>query len=212
MKQRLAKDEALRQRKPLRLRAYDYAQPGTYFVTTNTHDRVCWFGSIIEGVMQLSEIGQIVHEEWSAIPGHRADVELDAFVVMPNHVHGIVRILSKARGEASLAPTKSNAGTSPGSLGAIVGSFKAGVSRRVALVLPESRVELWQSSYQDHIIRSEASLERIRDYIAANPANWAIDADNPSRTAGAAQASPPQGQGQMQKGQGTSSDRRVHER
>ena len=106
MRRKLTTDEALLQRKPLRLRGYDYAEPGTYFVTVTTHDRTCWFGDVVNGAMRLTEIGHVVHEEWSAIPDRRTGVELDAFVVMPNHVHGVVRILSKARGEASLAPTR----------------------------------------------------------------------------------------------------------
>jgi REP element-mobilizing transposase RayT len=194
MRRNLATDEALLQRKPLRLRGYDYAEPGTYFVTVTTHDRICWFGEVVNGGMRLTEIGHVVHEEWSAIPDRRTGVELDAFVVMPNHVHGVVRILSNARGEASLAPTRAAAGASRGSLGSIVGSFKAGVSRRVSRMRSSDRVVLWQSGYHDHIVRTEGELDRIRAYIAANPANWPVDPENADRTAGATQASPPQGQ------------------
>jgi REP element-mobilizing transposase RayT len=192
MRRRLADAEVLLQRQPLRLRDYDYAQPAIYFVTTNTHARICRFGEVADGVMRLNKIGRIVHERWMAIPAHHPAVELDAFIVMPNHVHGIIRILSNGRGEAGLAPTSAGAGASAGSLGAIIGSLKAGVSRRVAAIQPGRHLALWQSGYQDHIVRTDGELERIRRYIAANPANWPSDVENPDRTAGARQASPPQ--------------------
>jgi len=197
MRRKLATDEALRQRNTLRLRGYDYSQPGAYFVTTIAHDRACMFGEVVDGTVRLNEIGQVVHEEWAAIPARRVGVELDAFIVMPNHVHGIVRILSNASGEASLAPTRAVAGVSRGSLGSIVGSFKAGVSRRVAAMRRGSPIALWQSGYQDHIVRTDGELDRIRRYIAANPEHWATDHENPRRKAAATQASPPQGQMQQ---------------
>jgi REP element-mobilizing transposase RayT len=193
MKQHLTRGEVVLQRKALRLRRFDYSQPGTYFVTMTTHWRACWFGEVVGCEMKLSDIGKIAHDEWQAIATRRVAVALDAFIVMPNHLHGIVRILSNGRGEASLAPTRAIARTSAGSLGAIIGSFKAGVSRRVAALQRGRSIALWQPGYQDHIVRTDGELERIRQYIAANPARWDDDPENPERTAGARQASPPQG-------------------
>jgi putative transposase len=198
MNERLTKNDVFLKRNPLRLRGYDYSQAGTYFVTTNTHNRVCWFGDIDDCVMRLSEIGQIVSDQWKAIPAHHPGVELDAFVVMPNHLHGIVHILDRGSsippGDTAPAPTRAQKVPKRSSLSTIMGSFKAGVSRRVTAVRSGHPVVLWQAGYQDHIVRTDGELDRIRSYIAANPARWPSDPENPERTAAATQGSPPQGQ------------------
>ena len=145
-------------RQSLRLRAYDYAQAGAYFVTLCASSRACVFGEIADDQVRLRPYGQIVHEAWSAIPSHWRDVELDAFVVMPNHLHGIV-VLSRA-GQAPPLPT-------------LIGAFKAGVTRRTGRAI-------WQRSFYDRVIRNDQELEAIRRYIAENPLKWAVDRENPA--------------------------------
>jgi REP element-mobilizing transposase RayT len=196
MTSRLTKDEVLLQRKVLRLRGYDYSRPGTYFVTTNTHARRCILGDVVGGVVRLSEIGQIAHARWEAIPSHHSGVELDAFVVMPNHIHGLLHMvdLGETRSRSPHSPSGQASGPKSNSLSAVIGAFKSGVSRRVAGMHAGARGKLWQSGYQDHIVRTDGELDRIRQYINANPANWRSDPENPDRTAGATQASPPQEQ------------------
>jgi REP element-mobilizing transposase RayT len=152
-------------RKPIRHELRDYAEPGIYFVTICTWNRACLFGRVIDGSMSLSALGQAAHEAWLDIPTHHPGVEIDGFVVMPNHVHGILRI--------GAAPSRGPSGRGV-SLGTIVGSYKASVSRRGG-----GAQRVWQRGYYDHIVRDDRALERIRAYIAANPANWAEDAENP---------------------------------
>jgi REP element-mobilizing transposase RayT len=143
-----------------RLRDYDYSQGGAYFVTIVTHDRACVFGQIAEGEMQLSLAGQMTAQCWLELPERFPSVELDEYVVMPNHVHGIIRI------------TDGNAVD----LGEIVRTFKAVTSRNVRL----SGLSTfgWQRNYHDHIVRNEDDLNSIREYIVYNPARWAEDEEN----------------------------------
>lgn len=131
-----------------RLPTCDYKGPGAYFVTICTHGQVCRFGEIVEGAMKLSNEGLVLESAWQNLPQHFAHVVLDAFVIMPNHVHGIL-VFSEP------GPT----------LGTVVGGFKSEVSRRL-------RVRVWQRYYYDHVIRSEKALNQIRLYIANNPMCW----------------------------------------
>lgn len=146
-------------RKSPRLRHYDYAQAGAYFVTACAFGRQCLFGHVASDEMQLSELGRIVREHWLAIPFHWSGVELDSFVVMPNHLHGIV-VLSRA-------------GQGP-PLQTVVGAFKAGVSR-------EAGGSVWQRSFYERVIRSERELQALCQYVADNPLKWALDGENPAR-------------------------------
>jgi len=148
----------------MRLPGYDYAQPGAYFVTTCTQDRASLFGTIADGMMRLNAHGRIVRDTWLHLPDHYP-LELDAFVAMPNHVHGIIVIPSVGAGFKP-APTLSE----------IVRAFKTFSARRIGH-------PVWQRNFHEHIIRSEASLERIRQYIVDNPASWAFDRENPFASA-----------------------------
>jgi putative transposase len=183
-------------RDSLRLPNYDYADVGVYFVTLCTHERQCLFGAINDGTMRLTDLGDIAQACWLAIPSHFQQVFLDTFVMMPNHIHGIIKIgkrinvgTSYARPGAKRATQASpslSTRTSPlrnvGGLGTIIGSFKSAVSRRVNAVVPEFRDPLWQRNYYEHIIRSESSLRAIREYIMNNPAQWELDRENPNFT------------------------------
>jgi putative transposase len=177
-----------RQRTSPRLQGYDYAQSGAYFVTICTHNRARLFGEIVDRVMQLNPSGEIAAEQWYAIPEHYPDVDLDMFVVMPNHVHGIVLLTRTGRtGHAlSLPDSPAIVGTrhaassgpdvpKPPTLGNIIGSYKSAVTAQVRAALAKPELIVWQSRYHDHIVRDETGLNRIRHYIANNPALWERD-------------------------------------
>ena len=151
-------------RRSIRLRGYDYAQDGAYFVTLCTQGRACLFGRVSDRAVELTNIGRIVAEEWERTPVLRPNIELDEFIVMPDHIHGIIVIMD--RDDSAPPPETANTLRSPArTLGAILRGFKGSVVRRVGR-------PIWQRNYYEHIIRSEAALDRIRRYIADNPARW----------------------------------------
>lgn len=178
-------------RSSVRLPGYDYSAGGVYFVTTCTLDRACRFGAVVDAEMRLNDVGAIVDDCWRSIAAHHVGVELDAYVVMPNHVHGILRLACVGATHASPAlrpldsggtPTTMRARGAPRrSIGSIVGTFKAAASRRINEHLASPGGAIWQRNYYEHVIRNDPSLERIRQYIAANPARWPVDPANPRR-------------------------------
>jgi len=172
------------QRKSPRLRDYDYGQSGAYFVTICTYQREHLFGEIVDQQMRLSAMGSIAYDLWHTIPDHHPQVELDAFVVMPNHIHGIIvvgtpraasgdendgRWADRARQTDRARPVPTE------SLGTIIGAYKSAVTRTINEVMGLTAPIVWQKRYHDHIIRNEQDLNRIRAYIADNPARWMDD-------------------------------------
>jgi putative transposase len=176
-------------RKSIRLKGYDYTQPGGYFVTAVTFRRECLFGEILNEKMILNRYGKIVDECWQAIPAHFLNVELGAYVVMPNHVHGIIVICENETippatvgathwvAPTKITPTHRPTGPRKGSLGAIIGAFKMAATRQIMSKLDGANI--WQRGYYEHIVRDEMDANRIHAYIEANPANWAEDDENP---------------------------------
>ena len=190
-------------RRSVRKLGYDYSSAGAYFVTICTQGKSCLLGQIHEATVHLSHTGRIVKKCWDTLPAWFPYVRLDAFVIMPTHLHGIIWIIG--RGEASVSedliccepadlsyeqyaslytvadasPLQPACGTKPGSLASVIQTFKANCTRRVNRVCNHPGRPLWQRNYYEHIIRSQKSLEAIREYIEANPANWLLDADNP---------------------------------
>jgi putative transposase len=189
---------SVKHRNSTRLREFDYTTNGAYFITICAFKREHIFGEILEGQMQHNAIGQIVLEEWEQTQKLRAEVTLDTFVVMPNHVHGVVWIERDPVGAQRAAPlrpddarfrtthrelavSKNNPPKQnepevrPGSLGAIVRAFKSAVTKRIN----ESRVTpglpVWQRNYHDRVIRNDRELSAIREYITFNPQNWSRD-------------------------------------
>jgi REP element-mobilizing transposase RayT len=183
-------------RRSIRLKGYDYSQAGAYFITVCTQGRACLFGDVVGEEMRLNDAGRVVQAIWDALPGHFPFVELDEFVVMPNHVHGVVWIAdAERRGVACNAPTnRRNASVSrmaeispkSGSLAAIIRSFKSAATKRINEWRDAPGAPVWQRNYYEHIIRDEESLDRIRQYIIDNPAQWAMDRENPANTGGGA--------------------------
>ena len=167
-------------RRSTRVLGHDYISPGAYFVTVVAYQREILFGNIENDEMRLNDRGRIVSECWHEIPKHFPHVELGAFVVGPNHVHGIVIIKDDIhRGTIYRAPmntTEQLGKPVPGSFPTIVRAFKAVVTRRIGRELNETGI--WQRNYYDHIIRDERDWQRIHNYILANPANWGDDREN----------------------------------
>ena len=154
---------------------WDYSLPGWYFVTICTAKRQCFFASVVDFEIKLTDIGTAAERLWHAIPSFHPNVATDAFVAMPNHLHGIIVIEGEHRYTPSQAvpqrPRKN--ALRPHSLGSIVGSYKAGVTRWCNQA-GHSQFG-WQPRFYDHLIRGNAALRAVRDYIAANPLNWLED-------------------------------------
>ena len=183
-------DQDRHHRRSIRLRGHDYAQPGAYFVTVCTRDRESLLGDVVNGEMRLNGAGEIVRRCWVDIRRHFPHIALDAGIIMPNHLHGIIVITEFRRGEASTvhidAPKKRPEpdasplrqhpnGTQPGSLSAIVQNFKSISTRKMNITRGTPGTPVWQRSFYEHVIRNDEDLNAIRQYILTNPANWTTD-------------------------------------
>jgi putative transposase len=157
-------------RQSLRLPAYDYSQAGAYFITVCPQNRFMLFGEVIDSDVRLNEMGMIVQQTWDDLPRHYHRIDLDAFVVMPNHVHGIIILADQSERRYGIPE--------------ILRGFKTFSARRVNERAGKRGV-LWQRGYYERVIRNERALDRIRAYIANNPAQWADDPDNITRAASA---------------------------
>lgn len=174
----------------IRLKGWDYRTPAWYFVTVCTQNRKHFFGEICNGIMGLSQIGNIAYLNWVAIPDHFGHVKLGEWIVMPNHVHGLIGIMEwpvgryqnldsnprpvETRNFASLQGTGNEFGPlKSGSLSAIIHAYKSSVTRWAR---KNDKTDFaWQSRFHDHIVRNRRSLDRIRTYIVNNPKKWEED-------------------------------------
>ncbi|MGQ9620274.1 MAG: hypothetical protein ACUVTX_04735 [Bacteroidales bacterium] len=174
-----------------RLQTWDYGRNGAYFITICTGNRNCYFGNIQSGVMHLSELGHIARKLWLEIPAHFPFVKLSGFVVMPDHIHGII-IIDKPQTNNNenintVTVETPNLGVStvtdpkigdnskkwkPATIGVIINQYKRIVTINARLIDPGFR---WQPRFHDHIIRNAGELNRIRNYIINNPAKWRDD-------------------------------------
>ncbi|MCB1191744.1 MAG: transposase [Leptospiraceae bacterium] len=150
----------MKNRKLVRLKNWNYSNFGYYFITFVTKYRIPWFGKLKNGIMVLSDYGKIANELWMEIPNHISDVVLDEFIIMPEHIHGILFIPSESLSQVDV---KRNLEKIP----VAIGSFKSAVSRKIRL-LGQTDFQ-WQKSYHDRIIRDEFALSNIRNYIINNP-------------------------------------------
>ncbi len=162
----------------LRLRGYDYSTPGLYFVTVCTERQHCLFGDVRDGFVDVSLAGQVIESWWDSIPLRFPGVMLDERVVMPNHLHGII-VLG--------AEPDANQRTPAPTLSKVMQWFKTRTTYDYILGVQSLNWQrfpgrLWQQDYYEHIVRSEAALERIQAYIEANPSQWPHDDNNPNRT------------------------------
>jgi putative transposase len=167
-----------KERKQNRLKDWNYSSDGWYFITICTQNREEHFGEIIDGEMVLSECGKIAKQCWEEIRDHFYGCELDEFIVMPNHIHGIVVIEQKdcvaSVGNRYICSLPKNTMK----LSKIIGTYKAAVTRKINKSQEEFLFQ-WQKSFYDHIIRDEKALRKIREYIYYNVDKWEQDEENP---------------------------------
>ncbi|MCP4649961.1 MAG: transposase [PVC group bacterium] len=161
-----------------RLNGYDYSQPNYYYITTCTENHKDWFGVINNNQMILNSFGLICREHLQKLPDHYKNIEIDKFIIMPNHVHAIITINYQGNGQAlGLSLHNDNnidiAKNEP--LSKTIRDFKSFSSREINKTINNGNKFKWQRSFHDHIIRNETSLNKIREYIATNPATWYTD-------------------------------------
>lgn len=197
-------DSQVRRRRSIRLKHYDYSQPGAYFITVVTKNRDCLFGKVNCGQMQESEFGKIVQEAWSDLPHHYPYITLDEFILMPNHVHAILVLnAEEACKGGSISSDKSKASrlekreedltfgiktrpykTIRHGIPEIVRAFKSFSSRRINNLRGTPGLAVWQRNFYDHIIRNQYEFNNIRLYITENPYGWNDDHENPDKLGG----------------------------
>jgi putative transposase len=170
-------------RRSIRLRDYDYSQPGAYFITICTKDRIGLFGKEVDGKLRINNFGKIVLGFWNDLDHIYSNVRTDAFVVMPNHVHGIIMIEERVGAIHELPLQYRNQKTKRRQMliPKMVGRFKMKSSKRINAIRDTSNISVWQRNYHEHIIRDEGSLNRIREYIKNNPLTWNLDKENIDR-------------------------------
>jgi REP-associated tyrosine transposase len=160
----MSTDAHHRHRRSMRLAGYDYSQAGAYFVTICTHDRIPLFGEVIDDAVRLSPNGIVVMATRGGLSVHYPNLDLDAFIVMPNHIHGIIVLADVSSARHGLPE--------------IVRGFKTFSARSINELRRTRGTPLWQRGYYEHVIRIEKALNRVRSYIAENPRRWADDPEN----------------------------------
>ena len=183
-------------RQSARLRYFDYTGTGGYFVTVCTWQRECLFGDIVDGAVLLNDCGVVVRDEWLRTPTIRPNVELDEFIVMPNHFHAIFfindienadvgahRCAPGIEGVDNLfrAHVSAPLRRQSGSVGSILAGFKSAATKRVNTLRDNAGKPCWQRNYYEHVIRNDTDLAAIRQYVADNPMKWALDENHPAR-------------------------------
>ncbi len=177
-------------RRSIRLKDYDYTQVGTYFITICIQNRECLLGFIEDGMINLNKAGEMIKSEWICLRQRFEHIVLDEFIIMPNHMHGIINI--DRRGESCIRPNPADmgdhedrpyGGTEINSLGRIIQAFKSITTKEYILGVKKYdwhpfRGRLWQRNYYEHIIRNEDELNDIREYIVYNPLTWDKDGEN----------------------------------
>ena len=158
-------DPSKHHRRSIRLKGYDYAQPGAYFVTICTYKMRHLFGEVVDKEMVLNANGRLIRQLWNELTSHFGNVSLGAFVIMPNHLHGIVIITETAV-------------VSKRTLGQMVGTFKYKTTVAFNSLHRWDGVKLWHRNFYEHIIRNEKEWQAIDNYIVVNPQNWRDDPDN----------------------------------
>ncbi|MBL8063495.1 MAG: transposase [Anaerolineales bacterium] len=193
-------DPKIHHRRSIRLKGYDYSRAGAYFVTIVAWQREMLFGDVVDGTMNLNRHGHIIHDAWFDLKNHYRHVELGEFVIMPNHVHGIIVLTDDgSRGGPSLSggtnlPDMMHAGmnnlpinqTRPyvkpqprHGLPEIIRAFKSFSAKRINRLRCKDGIPVWQRNYYEHIIRNECEMDNITKYIQTNPLRWNDDDENP---------------------------------
>lgn len=213
------------QRRSIRLRDHDYRAAGAYFVTICSFQRECLFGQVVDGAVRLTPYGEIVRDEWEKTAAVRHNVIVDEYIVMPNHLHGIIFIVhddgtldrhpasdhvgahrcapdtidvdidggtQRVAGNITPCHDRAHVGAcdrahvsaplrrrQPGSVGSIIAGFKSAVTKRINMVRTNPGCPVWQRNYYERVVRTEAELANIRQYITENPQRWDQDENNP---------------------------------
>ena len=167
-----------KENKPHRLKYFNYSKPGYYFVTICTKNRIEWFGEIKNDEMFLNENGNIASMIWTQIPEHYKNILIDEWIIMPNHIHGIIIIKRNARVDVEHCST-STGQNNYGLLSKVIKSFKEFTIKTIRTKHFNYDFK-WQRSFHDHIIKNEYALNNIRKYIRNNPSNWSLDIKNKS--------------------------------
>mgnify|MGYP000864351402 FL=1 len=163
-------------RRSIRLKNYDYSSPGAYFITIVTNNRQYLFGEIVNNEMILNEYGEIANKYWYEIPKHYTNTQLDEYVIMPNHIHGIIFIV----GAIHELPLQQNEFPQliqrrKMLLPKIIGRFKMNAAKQINQIRQNHGIPVWQRNYYEHIIRNDNELNKIREYIINNPLTWQTD-------------------------------------
>jgi len=164
-------------RHSLRIKNYNYSLPGAYFITICTYRKENILGYIIDGKIKLNVLGKITVREWLRTFQIRKNIQLDEYVIMPNHFHGIIVLTDNSRGVLQYAPTNKFCSPSQ-TIGSIIRGFKSAVTRQIKRLGYPFFYSIWQRNYYEHIIRNENELNRIREYIQNNPPRWQYDREN----------------------------------
>jgi putative transposase len=183
-------------RKSIRLKGYDYSAPGCYFITICTNERKCLFGEIIDKGMVLNDAGKMVHLVWNELPLFYQNISVDTFIVMPNHIHGIIVIQSSINVGAGPCACPSDSEVENGqpqggaptnlniSLPDVIHRFKSLTTNKYIKGVKQNNWKpfndkLWQRNYYEHVTRNEIDLSDTREYILNNPYKWHLDKYNP---------------------------------
>jgi REP element-mobilizing transposase RayT len=180
-----------------RLKGYDYRRKGLYFITICTDEMICYFGEICNKKMILNETGKIAHNYWQEIPQHFPNCQVDVFIIMPNHVHGILMLNNNTNRGSGAVETlhatsqngqqkqnenqkdkneiMSNISPKPGSISTIIRSYKSAVTKNARSIQSDFS---WQTRFHDHLIRDDKEYQKIANYIVENPLNWQKDKFN----------------------------------
>jgi REP element-mobilizing transposase RayT len=161
-------------RRGMRLKGYDYSQPGMYFVTICVHERQSKLGKITDSHILLSPYGEIAHDFWKTTSEHFPNAHIDEFIIMPNHIHAIVQIQDE---DATLRDRTSR--NAKPTLGQIIAYYKYGTTKQINALRDNAATKFWQGRFYDHIIRNHRELDAIRKYIQENVLKWELDRDNP---------------------------------
>jgi putative transposase len=167
-------------RHSIRLKEYDYGQPGAYFVTVCTHHRECLFGEIVKEQIHLSKTGMVVKSVWEELPQRYPYTGIDVNMIMPNHFHGIITIDVGAIHESPLRNSLVTPSRRKMLLSKMVGYFKMNSAKRINDLRGTPGQPVWQRNYYEHVIRNEVDLEEIREYIQNNPLKWLEDENHPA--------------------------------
>ncbi len=177
-------DPNIHHRRSIRLPCYDYSQEGWYFVTICTQNRLCLFGEIMKGRMQLNKAGLMTEAWWKKLADKFPNVQIDEYVVMPNHFHGIIIVGAAPCGRPDDRSESGQPHRVAPTVGDVVNWFKTMTTNQYIRGVRRNSwkpffKKLWQRNYYEHIIRNEKELNHFHQYIANNPANWQSDEENP---------------------------------